>query len=227
MQGRAMTALQPIDRTALDPFALDLGLAAGVLSASGQSQVTVNQGWFDDPLGNAAQGLRTNGQDLAALLGAIFGAIEGNALAIPSQDPTGLGTWYPIGKPGAKPGDPPTGLYVVTYAQGSEQVFGLGVKHVWSFGGDSETDLADAGMAKIDVTAWGLLPILRAGPLEKDDIGAMLVLGTTANPMMLGIAATSPDGPIIDGAGLSLGGGRLSVNISFDKDDPVSVTLEI
>ena len=90
-----MSALQPIDRSALNPLALDLGLAAGVLSPTGADQVTVNDDWFQDPLGNAAVGLRTNGQDLAALLGAILGEVEGNALAIPAQDPSGLGTWYP------------------------------------------------------------------------------------------------------------------------------------
>ena len=215
-----MSAMQPIKRSDLDPLALDLGLAAGVLSPDGSDQVTVNEGWFQDPLSNAAKGLRTNGQDLAALLAAIFGQVEGNALAIPSDDPTGLGTWYPIGKPGAKAGDPPTGLYIVTYAQNAEQVFGLGVKHVWSFGGDEN------GTA-IEVTAFGILPVLRSGPAEANDIGAMLVLGSKDNPMMLGIAASSPSGPIISGAGLSLGGGRLSVQISFDATHPVTVSLEV
>jgi hypothetical protein len=215
-----MSAMQPIKRSDLDPLALDLGLAAGVLSSDGSDQVTVNQAWFNDPLGNSAKGLRTNGQDLAALLAAIFGQVEGNALAIPSDDPAGLGTWYPIGKPGAKPGDPPTGLYIVTYAQGAEQVFGLGVKHVWGFGSGNN------GSA-IEVTAFGILPVLRAGPAEANDIGAMLVLGSKDNPMMIGIAASSPSGPIISGAGLSLGGGRLSVQISFDPKQPVTVSLEI
>src|SRR5262249_10080249 len=215
-----MSALQPIDRSALNPLALDLGLAAGVLSPTGAYQVTVNDDWFQDPLGNAAVGLRTNGQDLAALLGAILGEVEGNALAIPAQDPSGLGTWYPIGKPGAKPGEPPTGLYIVTYAQGMEQVFGLGVKHVWTFGGDGNG-------TEIDVTAFGILPVLRSGPMEKNDLSRILVLGSKDNPMMLGIAAASPGGPIIDGGGLLLGGGRLSVNISFDPSDPVEVVLEI
>ncbi len=147
-----MSALQPIDRTALDPFALDLGLAAGVLDDAGDTQVTVNHAWFNDPVGNTAQGLRTNGRDLAALLAAIFGQVEGNALAIPSQDPADLGTWYPIGKPGAKPGDPPTGLYIVTYAQGDEQIFGLGVKHVWAFSG-SESVGGNGNGTELDVTA--------------------------------------------------------------------------
>lgn len=215
-----MSAMQPIKRSDLDPLALDLGLAANVLLPDGSDQVTVNQDWFNDPLGKSAKGLRTNGRDLAALLAAIFGQVEGNALAIPSDDPAALGTWYPIGKPGAKAGDPPTGLYIVTYAQGAEQVFGLGVKHVWGVGGGQN------GSA-IEVTAFGILPVLRSGPAEANDIGAMLVLGSKDNPMMLGIAASSPSGPILAGAGLSLGGGRLLVQISFDPDQPVTVSLDI
>lgn len=195
-----------VSRSTLDTPVLSLAVAVGLLheTSPGSGTYEVDPAWFGNPLGNVSDALKTQGPELASLLMQLLGQVGGHALGIPVKNPGSLGTWAPINKPetGA-----PSGLYLVTYPEPAEgpatdQVFGLGVLYEKGTQAAADDAQARVGPAAIQVSLWGLLPILKVGQ------GALSpTLGQHRYPVTLGIAITAADGgPIIDADGLSFTG---------------------
>ncbi|KTS23845.1 hypothetical protein NS230_16375 [Methylobacterium indicum] len=195
-----------VSGSTLDAPVLSLAVAVGLLRerSPGSGLYEVDPAWFENPLGNVSEALKTQGPELASLLTQLLGQVGGHALGIPVRNPGSLGTWAPINKPES---GAPSGLYLVTYPEPAEgpptdQVFGLGVLYEASMQAAAEGVQAAVGPAAIQVSLWGSLPILKVGR------GALsLTLGQHQYPVTLGIAITAADGgPIIDAQGLSFDG---------------------
>ncbi len=190
-----------ISFTGLQPELVSLGTLIGLLEASGDPAaptVTLDPGWFADPLTPLRKAVTTNGDALASLLGQLLGSTGGTSLGVPVTDPAFVGTWYPILLPGeAKP----NGLSLVSYKKGDDTVFGLGVLRRWDVGTDT----------KIGIRVWGLVPFLKIGG---GSVGSTFT--TAGYPITMGIAVEGDDDkPLLDAAGLSFQGVKVSADIDM------------
>ncbi|MEM7641169.1 MAG: DUF6603 domain-containing protein [Pseudomonadota bacterium] len=219
---------QGISFDGLDPTLASLGILIGVLTkgppptGTADQSYDLNGDWFADPIANLRKAVGENAGEIAALLSGLMGAAAGQALGVPVTDPALLGTWYPLITPDPKKA---RGLYVVTYEQGGDQIFGLGVL--------GQFDVPSAKPV-ILLESWGLIPILRMGPK-----GIAPVVTESGFPISLGIAVEGaeaappkPSGtppaamrpPLFDLEGVSFDG--VKVNVLIDIAKP-SVDAEI
>ncbi len=202
----------------LDPVLASLGLLIGLLTKPDPTQdvYQLNPNWFANPINNTQQGITANPEQFEQLLASILGKIGGNALGIPIQDASLLGTWYPI-----KNGNDPTGFYLVSYLKESnglkETVLGLGVLHTWKIPPPPGTPL-------LTVNVWGLMPFVAIGN------GSFKITFTDEGyPISLGVATEGGDPklPLVDINGISFDGVKFSAMIDVAASDPFSVSLEV
>lgn len=198
----------------LDPALASLGQLVGVLEpGSGNDSFCLNAAWFGDPIGNLRTALRQNPGQIAGLMTELLGSAAGQAMGLPVKDPALLGTWYPLVTPDPKAA---RGLYIVNYASGDEQVFGIGVL------GKFDVPSADP-VVTLDV--WGLVPVLRMGAS-----GVTPVLTEAGFPISLGLAvggggaASGSSKPLFSLEDVSFDG--VKVNVLIDVAAP-KVTAEI
>ncbi len=203
-----------LDFSSLDPLLIDIGLMIGLLTASGD-QLSLNGQWFANPLKNTSDGFKNNSDRLPDILEKLLGELSGNALGIPIKDPALLGRWFPLRNP--QTGEV-TDLNIVNYSQGSEQIFGFGVRHSYTV----KLSGAEVGPDEVVMSVWGLIPLIKVGP---DGLG--FVIGQAGYPITLGAAADCGDSPMIDFGGLSLGGFKFSANLDFAASSPFSLSMEI
>ncbi len=203
-----------LDFSSLDPLLIDIGLMIGLLSASGD-QLSLNSEWFANPLKNTSEGFKNNSDRLPDILEQLLGELSGNALGIPIKDPALLGRWFPLRNPQT---GQVTDLNIVNYSQGSEQIFGFGVRHSYTV----KLAAAEVGPEEVVMSVWGLIPLIKVGPS-----GLGFVLGQAGYPITLGAAADCGDTAMIDFGGLSLGGFKFSANLDFAASSPFSLSMEI
>ncbi|WP_212004523.1 DUF6603 domain-containing protein [Chitinophaga sp. HK235] len=202
----------------LDPILASLGLLIGLLTQPDPELEVyqLNPNWFANPIDNTQKGITANPEQFQQLLTAILGKIGGNALGIPIQDASLLGTWYPI-----KNGQEPTGFYLVSYERETdtvkETVLGLGVLHIWKVP-------PSPGNPLLTVNVWGLMPFVAIGN------GSFKITFTHEGyPISLGIATEGGDPklPLVDINGISFDGVKFSALIDVAARDPFSVSLEV
>ncbi|MBV8256149.1 MAG: hypothetical protein JO154_26380 [Chitinophaga sp.] len=205
-----------ISFSGLDPVLASMGLLIGLLTKPNPDQdvYQLNPGWFANPINNTQQGITANPEQFEQLLTSILGKIGGNALGIPVQDSSLLGTWYPI-----KNGNEPTGFYLVSYQKETngvkETVLGLGVLHTWKV--PPSTPL-------LTVNVWGLMPFVAIG-----NGSFKITFANEGYPISLGVAAQGGDPklPLVDINGISFDGVKFSAMIDVAASDPFSVSLEV
>ncbi|WP_376964052.1 DUF6603 domain-containing protein [Azospirillum sp. A26] len=222
-----------IEAAGVEAPAIQLAVACGLLlPVDGQEGVyQLNPDWFTDPVGKTGQGMSENAVTLALVIAQLIGQASGSSLGIPVREPGALGTWYPINKPGT---DTPSGLYLATQPVSSDSngsgepptVFGLGVMYTTTvtLGTDekAELDLVADGPSSIDLKVWGMVPVALLG-----NGGVEVVVGQAGHPFTMGFEVTGGDGPLIDAAGFSFTGVRLTVDLSPATDPAVTVSLVI
>jgi hypothetical protein len=199
----------------LDPAAASLGRMVGLLRDRTDGSFTLDPAWFENPVEKTSSGVKDDPAKVADLLAQLLGEVGGRALGVPVKDPALLGTWYPIQNPKTQL---PTGLYVVSYADGKRQVFGLGAFHRWRLPADAPA---------LTVNAWGLVPVVRVGAE-----GVQPVLNLAGYPITVGIAAEGPEGkdaePLVDTHGFRFNGVKVSAALDVAAAaDPVRLALTV
>ncbi|AFE07208.1 hypothetical protein COCOR_06899 [Corallococcus coralloides DSM 2259] len=218
-RGTSQAPSVTVSRASLPPVVATLAQLMGLLTPEGSDEDTlrVNEDWFGAPLEQTRTAVKQNGPQLAQLLGELFGEVGGNALGIPVDDPALLGTWFPISLPGSAQ---PSGLCFVSYEQDGKQVLGLGTLYVKPVQLTGEA--VAIGPSTVDVEVWGMLPLVEVGG---GDFG--LVLGTEGFPLSLGFAVRSPGDPLIQAAGFSFSGVRVTATLDVAAANPVQVSTDI
>ena len=211
----------------LNPVIATLGQMVGLLTptkdASGAAQFSLVFDWFSDPLARTSAGVKNNGDQVVALMAQLLGEVGGTALGIPVSNPGLLGTWYPINLPGSTT---PSGLYAVAYELGAQQdgatvkrqVLGLGTLYTQAI----KVPAASVGPAEIDVDVWGMLPLVQVGGGSFE-----LALGAAGSPLSLGVAVVAPGGPILDVAGFSFAGVKMTGTIDVAAADPLGFSTVV
>ncbi|NVI83615.1 DUF6603 domain-containing protein [Janthinobacterium sp. BJB401] len=206
-----MGSAATFDASQLAPTLLKLGIAIGILRAvQGQANsYELNPDWFQNPMNLTGDNLSTNGATIAELFAELLGEVSASALGLPAQDLGSMGVWNPIPYPGSLTA---TGFYLVNYAVNpdlvnSDQVFGIGVLHQWDFAAQGVAD----GVSDIEVSAWGLLPVLKIG-----QGGMHMVLGNSDFPLNMGVQFAAAGGQnIINSNGLSFNGVKFSAQLDL------------
>lgn len=199
----------------LDAATLELGLLTGLLSPSseGSSNYTLNESWFSDPISGLAEGLQKSDSNLPALINELIGSKSGATLNIPAASTDSLGTWYPLlAQDGSEAADTESGPYLVSRpASGGGLTYGLGFQSTQSFEPDLEARI------------WGILPIIVVDGTPK------VALTDPEESILLGVELASTSGPVVEVAGFSLDGLRMSIAMAPAKsgDAAVDVSLEI
>ena len=206
--------LDVLESDSVDSLLLNVGQMIGLLLES-NGQYALNDQWFANPLQQTSAGFKENSNKLPAILSELMGELSGNALGIPVKDPGLLGTWYPIKNPSN--GDP-TGLHIVNYALAGDQVFGLGVRHSWSV----KLSDADVGPNEIVASVYALVPLIKVNPEGLD-----LVIGQEGYPITMGALVDSGENPMIDFAGFSMKGVKLSAGINFGGSQPFDLAIDV
>jgi|GEM_PF-1326494 len=199
----------------LDPAAAALGRMVGLLRDRADGSFTLDPAWFEHPVERTSSGVKNDPARVADLLAQLLGEVGGRALGVPVKDPALLGTWYPIQNPRTQL---PTGLYVVSYADGRRQVFGLGAFHRWRLPANSPA---------LTVNAWGLVPVIRVG-----DQGVQPVLNLAGYPITIGVAAEGPEGehaePLVKTDGFQFNGVKVSAALDVAAAaDPVRLAISV
>jgi hypothetical protein len=217
-----------IETGSVAPPVIQLAVACGLLQAvAGEVGLyELNPGWFTDPVGQTGAGLANNADTLALVIAQLIGQASGSSLGIPAKEPGSLGTWYPINKPGT---DQPSGLYLATQPVSNDgnaggapsTVFGLGVMYTKTVELGSAPDAA-SGPSTIALSAWGLIPLAELG-----NGTVAVVAGQAGHPFTMGFQVTGGSGKLVDTAGISFDGVRLSVDLSPAASPPVAVSLVV
>ncbi|KZL19409.1 hypothetical protein PsAD2_01948 [Pseudovibrio axinellae] len=204
-----------INRQDLDAATLELAVLAGLLipKNANSEDYTLTEDWFSDPVSHLAQGLKSSGTNLPALIKELIGSRSGSTLNIPSSSAGSLGTWYPLlEEDDAEALSAGSGPYLISRAsQGGGQTYGLGFQIVQNISEDLQARL------------WGILPILLV------DGTPQVALSDPNESLLLGVELVSATGPLVNIAGFSLDGVRMSVAMAPAQTtgSPVDVSLEI
>lgn len=187
----------------LDPALGAIGQLVGLLTSDGGESYTVNGDWFENPIEKTSAGVTANGDQIGSILSTILGNVAGHALGVPVSDPALLGTWSPIQDP---TGDGnPTGLYVVSYQQDGNSVYGLGVYRNWQL----------TQSPKIQVDVWGLVPLLLLGGSKVQP-----AFTQPGYPITVGLAVEGADAkPLIDESatyGFQFNGIKVSAGLDLE-----------
>ncbi|CAH9066854.1 hypothetical protein PSECIP111854_03972 [Pseudoalteromonas sp. CIP111854] len=208
------TAPITLEPDSVDHLLLNIGQMIGLL-INNNGKYVLNDQWFANPLQQTSDGFKNNSEQLPAILSELMGELSGTALGIPVKDPGLLGSWYPIKNPS---NGELTGLNIVNYAQGKEQVFGFGVRHNWVV----DLPSADIGPDKIVTSVYGLIPLIKVGPN-----GLGIVIGQAGAPITLGAMVDSGENPMINFGGFSLDGFKVTADINFNSSDPFNLAIEV
>lgn len=209
-----------ISISGLDPALSLLAEMVGLLKAnqSNSDELLLQGDWFENPIEKSSDGIKQNPQAFAELLATLLGEVSGHALGIPAKTPGLLGNWHAI--PNPESGNP-SGLYLVTMKDDTKEevyTFSIGVMHGWELTADDQ---------KIDISGYGLIPLLQLG---NGNLSA--VLGEKGYPITVGLTgagANMDQGvPLIKAGDLSFNGAKISAALDIaNSEDPFQLSIDI